>query len=96
MGHFIKHTMGSEPRTHHGEGKAAVRALLKASVVGVLLNALTRKEEAQPASWTMNEGTNGAVLWLGAVDGVGRCSGVGWCSSAGWCSGGAGEGLSRG
>ena len=45
MGHFIKHTVGNEPRTHHGGGKAAVCALLKASAVGVLLNALTGKEE---------------------------------------------------
>ena len=34
MGHFIRHVAGSEPRTHHGGGKAAVRALLKASAVG--------------------------------------------------------------
>ena len=35
MGHFIKHIAGSEPRTHRAGGKAAVHALLKASVVGV-------------------------------------------------------------
>ena len=35
MGHFIKHIVGSEPRTHRGGGEAAVRALLKASAVGV-------------------------------------------------------------
>ena len=35
VGHFIKHTAGSEPRTHRGGGKAAIRALLKASAVGV-------------------------------------------------------------
>ena len=45
MGHFIKHTTGSEQRTHRGGGKAAVHALLKASAVGVRLNALTGKEE---------------------------------------------------
>ena len=45
VGYFIKHTTGSEPRTHRGEGKVAVRALLKASAVGVRLNALTGKEE---------------------------------------------------
>ena len=33
MGHFIKHLVGSEPRTHRGGGKAAVHALLKASAV---------------------------------------------------------------
>ena len=35
VGHFIEHIAGSEPRTHRGGGKAAVRALLKASTVGV-------------------------------------------------------------
>ena len=47
-------------------------------------------------------GTNGTVLWLGAVDGVGRCSDVGWWTA--WFSalarGGApaarGEGLTWG
>ena len=33
MGHFIKHLADSEPRTHRGGGKAAVRVLLKASTV---------------------------------------------------------------
>ena len=32
---------------------------------------------ARPASWTRNEGTDGAVLRRGAVDGVGRCTGIG-------------------
>ena len=35
VGHFIKHIAGSEPRSHRGGGKAVVRALLKASMVGV-------------------------------------------------------------
>ena len=35
VGHFINHIAGSEPCTHCGGGKAAVRALLKASAVGV-------------------------------------------------------------
>ena len=35
VGHFIIHTVGSEPRTHRGGGKIAVRTLLKASTVGV-------------------------------------------------------------
>ena len=34
-------------------------------------------------SWTRNEGTDGAVLRCGAVDGVGWCSGVGRCTGVG-------------
>ena len=35
VGHIIEHIAGSEPRTHRGGGEVAIRALLKASMVGV-------------------------------------------------------------
>jgi len=85
MGHFIKHTVGSEPHTHRGEGKAAVCALLKASTVGVLLNALTGKEEG-----------HGRRRGRRTRARMARCFGVGRCSCVGWCSGDAGGGIGAG
>ena len=72
MGHFIKHIVGSEPCTHHGGGKAAVRVLLKASAVGVPLNALTRKEEGHDRCRGRRTRAQTAQC-----SGLGRCSGVG-------------------
>ena len=85
MGHFIKHTAGSEPRTHRGGGKAAVHALLKDSAVGVLLNALTRKEEGHDRCRGRRTRAQTA-----------QCSGLGRCSGVGWCSDGAGGGVGAG
>ena len=83
MGYFIRHEAGSEPRTHRGGGKAAVRALLKASVVGRTVQCSERRD---------------ALAWSGGQRGVvlGRCSSMGRCSGAGWCSGGAGGGVGAG
>ena len=102
MGHFIKHTAGSEPRTHRGGGKAAVRALLKASAVGVLLNALTGKEEGHGrrrgrrtrARTAWCSGLGRWTAWGGAPAWGGGRSGA--VDGVGRCSGDAGVGVGAG
>ena len=110
VGHFIKHKDGSEPHTHHGGGKAAVRTLLKASAVGV--QAWRRRGTVGVVDEERGHGRHGAPAWgsrcrgavvqRGAVHGRRRRRrGVRglerWCPSA-W--GGAlamrGRGLARG
>ena len=61
MGHFIKHIAGSEQRTHRGGGKAAVRALLKASAVGV--QAWRRRGMAGVVDEERGHGRRGAPAW---------------------------------
>ena len=67
MGYFIKHLVGSEPRTHRGGGKAAVRALLKASAVlrrgavdGVGSTGVGVEEEERGAG----NGWRGVEIWI--------------------------------
>ena len=84
MGHFIKHLAGSEPCTHRGGGKAAVRALLKASAG---LRCLTVDGVGSAPAWggarasaSKNRSARLGTAARGAVDGcfgVGRCTGVG-------------------
>ena len=68
MGHFIKHLVGSEPRTHRGGGKAAVRALLKASAVGV--QAWRRRGTAGIMDEEQGHGRHGAPAWGGGRRGA--------------------------
>ena len=76
--------MGSEPRTHRGGGKAAVRALLKASVV--LRRGAVDDVGSAPAWGGARASTSKKrSAWLGTatrgpVDG---CSGVGQCTGVG-------------
>ena len=64
MGHFIRHIAGSEPRTHRGGGKAAVRALLKALMVGV--QAWRRRGTAGVVDKERGHERHGAPVWGGA------------------------------
>ena len=79
MGHFINHIAGSEPRTHRGGGKAAVRVLLKASAVGV--QAWRRRGTAGVVDEERGHGRHGAPAWV--VDVVGQWSSVGRCTGVG-------------
>jgi len=68
VGHFIKHKDGSEPRTHRGGGKVAVRALLKASTVGV--QAWRRRGTASVVDEERGHGQCGAPAWGGGWRGA--------------------------
>jgi len=63
VGHFIKHIADSEPPTHHRGGKAAVCALLKASVVGVQ----AWRGTASVVDEERGHGWRGAPTWGGAL-----------------------------
>ena len=84
MGHFIRHVAGSEPRTHHGGGKAAVRALLKASVVGV--QAWRRRGTVDIVDEERGHGQRGALAWGSGRRGAVLQRGVvlWWCRGRGW------------
>ena len=97
MEHFIKHIAGSEPRTHRGGGKVAIRALLKASAVlrhravdGVGSAPAwggARASASKKRSAGMGTAARGA---LDGCSGVGRCMGVGVeeeerGAGNGWC-----------
>jgi len=87
VGHFIKHLAGSEPRTHCRGGKAAVRALLKASAVlrsGAVDGVGSAPVWGGARASTLKKrsaglGTAAWGRWMGARGPVVPV-GVGWCS----------------
>ena len=84
MEYFIEHLAGSEPCTHRGGGKAAVRVLLKASAV---LRRLAVDGVGSAPAWggAWAPASEKRSAWLGTAargmvdgcSGMGRCTGVG-------------------
>ena len=68
VGYFIEHKVGSEPRSHRGGGKAAVRALLKASAVEV--QEWRRRGTVSVVEEERGHGQRGAPAWGGGRHGA--------------------------